>query len=338
MLELVQCPLRDQSQSPIVTPSEHRSEAPRRRHERMPCDMEHHPATVGRFSLNTSQSTMLPRQFVHWLSKVLLDVTVIFVCISSFDALRNSFLVHAEHRVINYRANPMLSAVRPACGGSSNACPEHSHCIQSLKKCQCKPDYVQVGTFVNKSYISQGGMICLPIARLDDRCASDHQCLVEYSECKPLISQSTGGGNQTNHFCKCRHGHELKEHDSMDIFLNGKSYRFRPICSWEKPTNATLINTIILISLLVIIILIGTFVALVRYQRWRNQPFPGTITSIAASQGMNSHMMGNNHLMTGSPPPMGSVEAEFENDFIQVFPMHHLEPMPDKNAHAFVIR
>ncbi|KAI1281906.1 hypothetical protein HDE_13253 [Halotydeus destructor] len=28
---------------------------------------------------------------------------------------------------------------------------------------------------------------------------------------------------------------------------------------------------------------------------------------------------------------MGSAQAEFQNDFIEVFPMHHLEPCPDKN-------
>ena len=27
----------------------------------------------------------------------------------------------------------------------------------------------------------------------------------------------------------------------------------------------------------------------------------------------------------------GSAQAEFQNDFIEVFPMHHLEPCPEKN-------
>lgn len=38
------------------------------------------------------------------------------------------------------------------------------------------------------------------------------------------------------------------------------------------------------------------------------------------------------HGMYQYPPPCGSTEAEFQNDFIQVFPMHHLEPMPEKNT------
>lgn len=31
----------------------------------------------------------------------------------------------------------------------------------------------------------------------------------------------------------------------------------------------------------------------------------------------------------GAMPPIGSAEAEFQNDFIAVFPMRHLEPLPD---------
>lgn len=31
----------------------------------------------------------------------------------------------------------------------------------------------------------------------------------------------------------------------------------------------------------------------------------------------------------GAMPPIGSAEAEFQNDFIAVFPMRHLEPQPD---------
>src|SRR5690606_10192749 len=97
------------------------------------------------------------------------------------------------------------------------------------------------------------------------------------------------------------------------------------------------VHTLVLPSLLIILILIGTFVAIARYHRWRNQSYQSTITSIAA-QGINSHPMGHHQMGSSSPPPMGSVEAEFQNDFIQLFPMHHLEPMPDKNAHAFIMK
>ncbi|RWS28451.1 hypothetical protein B4U80_02976 [Leptotrombidium deliense] len=33
-------------------------------------------------------------------------------------------------------------------------------------------------------------------------------------------------------------------------------------------------------------------------------------------------------------PPIGSAEAEFQNDFIPVFPMHQLKPCPEKNTTA----
>lgn len=32
-----------------------------------------------------------------------------------------------------------------------------------------------------------------------------------------------------------------------------------------------------------------------------------------------------------APVVTGSAQAEFQNDFIEVFPMHHIEPCPEKN-------
>lgn len=244
--------------------------------------------------------------------------------------------VSAEHRVVSYRRNQIQALYRPQCT-TRNDCPfNNSLCNVAQGKCQCRGDFIQVGTFVNKSYISHLAMTCLPIARLDERCISDHQCIVDYSECK-LVTVAQNGVNRTSHFCKCSYGHDLDTNDSTELTLNGHTYRLKPICSWERTANMSWITTLTLLSLLIIFILIGTFVAIVRYQRWRNQPYQSTITSITA-QGLNSHVMGNHQMGSSSPPPMGSVEAEFQNDFIQVFPMHHLEPMPDKNAHAFIMK
>lgn len=144
------------------------------------------------------------------------------------------------------------------------------------------------------------------------------QCVTDYSVCQ-LITQVVAGVNQTNHYCKCSASHEMRMQDTADLILNGNTYRLKPVCSWERSSGATWLSTLILISLLVIFILVGTFAALVRYQRWRNQRYPATITSIAASPGMNSHGMGNNHMgnmrMEGVPPPMGSAEGKFLKPF-----------------------
>lgn len=40
----------------------------------------------------------------------------------------------------------------------------------------------------------------------------------------------------------------------------------------------------------------------------------------------------------GPAASMGSAQAEFENDFIEVFPMHHLEPCPEKNMSALIMQ
>src|SRR5699024_8588439 len=76
-----------------------------------------------------------------------------------------------------YRRNQINALYRQSCN-SPTECPfDNTVCNMNQRKCQCKNDFVQVGTFVNKSYISHLAMTCVPVARLDDRCISDHQCL-----------------------------------------------------------------------------------------------------------------------------------------------------------------
>ncbi|OTF73879.1 hypothetical protein BLA29_007095 [Euroglyphus maynei] len=182
-------------------------------------------------------------------------------------------------------------------------------------------------------------MTCLHVAQIDERCISDMQCIVDYSECK-LTSQSVQGINRTVHICKCSAGHELK-HDQATVIIEGQIHRVRPTCDPDNDRvhSSSWLISLVMITILVLVILIGTFVLIVRYQRLRQPYNQSTITSLT-SQGINSHHgMGSHHPMSSSsPPPMGSAEAEFQNDFIQVFPMHHLEPMPDKNVHAYIIK
>ena len=77
---------------------------------------------------------------------------------------------------------------------------------------------------------------------------------------------------------------------------------------------------------------------------------PGMMGSSPGHMMMNNYERNQAHMMPASSqgrflggstkrymapfriPPMGSTEAEFQNDFIAVFPMHHLTPMPDKNS------
>lgn len=284
----------------------------------------------------------LINRLLHLKNRILLDLFVLFIICSSErlfvmrQSMSSFLLVNAEHRAASLRRSQIQALYRPQCT-TNDDCPfNDSLCNVSQGKCQCKTDFVQVGTFVNKSYISHMPMTCLRIARIDERCVSDHQCIVDYSECR-LITQNLNGVNRTSHFCKCGPGHDLEENESTEMLINGNVYRLKPVCSWEKGTTVSWITTLTLVSLLIIFILIATFVASVRYQKWRNQSYQSTITSIT-SQGMNPHVMGNHHMGSSSPPPMGSVEAEFQNDFIQVFPMHHLEPMPDKDAHTFMMK
>ena len=268
---------------------------------------------------------------------------------SSSDQHRNSI------GTSSYRRNQQQALYHAPCS-PQNDCPfDNTQCNVISKKCQCKQNFIQVDSFVNRSYITHLAMTCLHYAQIDERCISDMQCLVDYSECQLTMETIANGINRTVHLCKCIVGHELK-YDETTVIIDGQNYRLRPICDPDNDRyhhSSSWMITFIMITILVLVILIGTFVLIVRYQRLRQPYNQSTITSLT-SQEMNSNQIGpgqggqgqhrhqhrhQHHQMgSSSPPPMGSAEAEFQNDFIQVFPMHHLEPMPDKNVHAYIIK
>lgn len=100
----------------------------------------------------------------------------------------------------------------------------------------------------------------------------------------------------------------------------------------------TWLFTFSLVCLFLLILLIGCFICIIRLQKWKQRNFGAQLTMTSVHAGGGGHHGQGGHLSTSSPPPMGSAEAEFQNDFIQVFPMHHLEPLPDKNSHHYVIK
>lgn len=281
---------------------------------------------------SSSSSAAAAMFYGHLLTGLLLVVIVGY----------QSILVNCEHRAGSYRRNQQQQALYRAPCSQTTDCPfDNTQCNLVSKKCQCKPNFVQVDSFVNRSYITHLAMTCLHVAQLDERCISDIQCIVDYSECQLTVENVAGGINRTIHMCKCISGHELK-HDQATVIIDGQPHRVRPICDPDndRTNSSSWLITVVLISILVLVILIGTFVLIVRYQRLRQPYNQQTITSLTSQGGINSsHQMGQHHpLGSSSPPPMGSAEAEFQNDFIQVFPMHHLEPMPDKNVHAYIIK
>lgn len=268
---------------------------------------------------------------------LLLESTVHITMINHHTYHPSSFLLVSANSVpVLHRRSPMHTFHQPLCS-TQNDCPfDNSYCNETHKKCRCRNNFIQIGRFVNKSYISNLAMTCVQVALLDNRCISDHQCIVDHSEC--VLSTTTNHDNtphnQTSHVCKCIHGYN-RDNKTSDVIVNNRALRVHHICSSGRLGRTSWISSLVLISLLVLFILMGTAFAIFRYQQWRNQPCNSTVTNLVAG-GMNQQGMGQNRTGTGSPPPMGSVEAEFENDFIQVFPMHHLEPMPDKNVHAFM--
>lgn len=64
----------------------------------------------------------------------------------------------------------------------------------------------------------------------------------------------------------------------------------------------------------------------------RRSPSRGSPLPTSASAGAAYNVLLDPRFMAPAPRSvMGSAEAEFQNDFVEVFPMHHLEPKPDLN-------
>lgn len=120
---------------------------------------------------------------------------------------------------------------------------------------------------------------------------------------------------------------------------------------YDHHSGSDYIGAILVVGLVIIVVLIGCLIILVQIRKKKQRP-GDTLTSVADGQqqsmdGQMDGQMGRHHGgYRGDPnnmPPMGScimgsAEAEFQNDFIQVFPMHHLEPMPEKNMSALIMQ
>jgi hypothetical protein len=70
-----------------------------------------------------------------------------------------------------------------------------------------------------------------------------------------------------------------------------------------------------IVSLILIASLVGFLIAIFRFYCWKTTP--GTNPTPTT--------------LYTDPPDIGSVEAEFQNEFIGVFPMHQLKPRIDLN-------
>jgi hypothetical protein len=221
-----------------------------------------------------------------------------------------------------------------SCNQRADCQSAHTYCDQQTHRCRCVSDYVDVYQFINSTRTKQSTLVCLPVAKLDDRCQSHEQCLVTHSTCvftDPV--GAVGYRNVSSHYCKCREGYHQEDRDESVVTRDNQRITNRPVCGEFVSMGNHWIGTFAIVCVMLLVLIIGCFVGIVRFQRWKQRPLSSTVTSLAEARGGHTP-----HLMSSSPPPMGSVEAEFQNDFIQVFPMHHLEPLPDKNtSHEYVI-
>jgi hypothetical protein len=274
-----------------------------------------------------------------------ITIIIVFSCLSSIASnsisdnsiktISSSSDGHSAHEFgasnSNNRDRSNSESVDKGSCTMTSECSPHSYCNPRTHRCKCNSDYVSIHKFMNGSISRSLMPNCLPTAKMDERCVSHEQCLVTNSMCMFTDPGVGSYRNVSTYYCRCREGYHSEDREEV-IYKDNQKLTNRPICGEFVSIGNTWIGTFAIVCIMLLIILIGCFVGIIRFQRWKQRPLASTVTSLAA-QGHTQHMM------SSSPPPMGSVEAEFQNDFIQVFPMHHLEPLPDKNTdHQYVIK
>ena len=280
-----------------------------------------------------------------------ITIIIVFSCLSSIasNSIIQSNAIQSEnsikslissssnsHSIHLYGANNVNTgritsgSVDKGSCSDRTVCPTNSFCAADNHRCRCRDGFVDVRKLVDSTPLTGSSVNCMPVAKLDEKCESHEQCLVTNSMCLFVGSGHDVLRNVSSNYCKCREGYHMEDREEEYTTKDNQKIINRPICGEFVSIGNSWIGTFAVVCIMLLIIIIGCFVGILRFQRWKQRPLASTVTSLAQQQGHTPH------LMSSSPPPMGSVEAEFQNDFIQVFPMHHLEPLPDKNtAHQY---
>jgi hypothetical protein len=192
------------------------------------------------------------------------------------------------------------SVTRQSCTSNRDCTANNTYCDRDYHICKCKSDFVPIGSFMNSSALSHPLIpVCLPVAKLDERCYSHDQCVVTNTACV-FVDPGVGSfRNASSHYCKCREGYHQEDKEELIQIYNQK-IRNHPICGQFLSIGNTWIGTFSIVCIILLILLIGCFIGILRFQHWKQRPLAATLTSLAAATGHTPH------LISSSPPPMGS--------------------------------
>lgn len=198
-----------------------------------------------------------------------------------------------------YNSISTHSVTRQSCTSNRDCTANYTFCDFKQHICKCKMDFVPIGSFINKTLSHPLIPVCLPVAKLDDRCYSHDQCVVSNTACV-FVDPGVGSfRNVSSHYCKCKEGYHQEDKEEV-IRIYDQDIRNYPICGQFLSIGNSWVRTFSIVCIILLILLIGCFIGIIRFQRWKQRPLASTLTSLAAATGHTPH------LISSSPPPMGS--------------------------------
>lgn len=199
-----------------------------------------------------------------------------------------------------YNSISTHSVTRQSCTSNMDCTANNTYCHSDQHICKCKSDFVPIGSFMNKTLNHQLIPVCLPVAKLDERCYSHEQCVVTNTACV-FVDPGVGSfRNVSSHYCKCKEGYHQEDKEEL-IRIYDQMITNHPICGEFLSIGNSWVGTFAIVCIILLILLIGCFIGIVRFQHWKQRPLASTLTSFAATSGGHTP-----HLISSSPPPMGS--------------------------------
>ncbi|RWS23613.1 hypothetical protein B4U80_01829 [Leptotrombidium deliense] len=128
------------------------------------------------------------------------------------------------------------------------------------------------------------------------------------------------------------------------VTVNGLDQISHTICRYHHHGMSNIyIGVFIFLALLTVIVAIVCVISIIKIKsnkRLNCERLPSSeqVNDVpTASTSTSNNNVGISRDLSNLPP-IGSAEAEFQNDFIPVFPMRQLEPCPEKNTTALQLQ
>ncbi|KAI1299989.1 hypothetical protein HDE_03652 [Halotydeus destructor] len=252
---------------------------------------------------------------------------------------------------------------RSRCKVNSDCLPRYnSQCDHKVGLCLCPDGYYPRSGPAKEDVLSQltAGQeqlfdhFCMRAVSYGEPCVAHDQCVANYSICTEPPSTWSGFGGH-GRLCLCKDGF-FPGYGPDGRRINDIWFDSHVTCYSLNQSDGLPVNLVIICAIMVTLTLAGLVLYVASNcnrkrtstccneldaMRWtptvleQQLPPGGHLDSFVIPEETKDDYVADYMDRDYSRlPPIGSAAAEFQNDFIQIFPMRHLAPQPEKNSHA----